>query len=78
MSMKFILTFILCSTIEGNCIPPYGHAEKFNDVYDCMVAGYKESLIQLQEIGREEINKHQLFIKFGCYPVELNEDGVGT
>ena len=33
-----------------------------------MVQGYKESLSKIEEMGREDINKHQIYIKFGCTP----------
>ena len=35
-------------------------------MYSCLNAGYKESLIKSEEIGREDVNKHQIYIKFIC------------
>jgi hypothetical protein len=33
-----------------------------------MVKGYEMSLDKIKEIGREDVNKHNIYIKFGCYP----------
>ena len=67
--MKFILTMILCSATSGECMPPFQVDKIYKDGYDCMVDGYKMSLQKTEEIGREDINKHKIYIKFGC-----NED----
>jgi len=31
-----------------------------------MVVGYEESAKKMQEIGREEVNQHKVYIKFNC------------
>jgi hypothetical protein len=31
-----------------------------------MIAGYDESKRKMEEIGREEANKHQIYIRFTC------------
>jgi len=64
--MNFVLAFILCSAVERACLPPVEWPKKFNDHYDCMIAGYEESLKKLNKIGREEVNQNGLFIKFFC------------
>jgi len=33
------------------------------------MAGYEEALNKQIEIGRVETNKHNIFIKFGCNPI---------
>jgi hypothetical protein len=33
-----------------------------------MVAGYEESQRKMEEIGRVEVNKHQIYIRFTCVP----------
>ena len=67
--MKFILTMILCSATSGECMPPFQVDKIYKDGYDCMVDGFNMSLQKTEEIGREDINKHKIYIKFGC-----NED----
>ena len=60
---------IICSATTGICLPPFRLDNFYKDGYDCMLDGYKMSLEKTEEIGREEINKHKIYIKFGC-----NED----
>jgi hypothetical protein len=31
--------------------------------------GYEESMKKLKEVGREDINKYGMFIKFYCEPI---------
>jgi len=66
--MKIILSLIICSQVAGTCIPPYEWPEKFNTQYDCMVFGYKESLNKMEQIGRTEVNKYNMYIRFTCTP----------
>ncbi len=42
-----------------------------------MVTGYEMALDKLQEMGREDVNKHNIFIKFGCYQ-EQKQQGQPT
>ena len=63
---KFILTMIMCSYASGQCIAPVELPKQFDDIYDCMIAGYQESLKKSQELGRDQINQYGIYIKFGC------------
>jgi len=67
--MKIILTLFMCSISAGECLPPYEWPERFRDSYDCMQFGYKESHRKMEEIGRVEVNKHGIYIRFVCTPV---------
>ncbi len=49
-------------------MPPYQWPEQFNSQYDCLMFGYQESMNKMEQIGREEINKHNMFIRFTCTP----------
>ena len=66
--MKWVLVLVICSLEANSCMPPFKYPILFDDSYDCMVTGYKESLSKIKEMGREDINKHQIYIKFGCTP----------
>ena len=66
--MKFILSLIICSQIHTTCMAPYQWPETFDSSYDCMMFGYEESMNKMKEIGREEVNKHNMFVKFYCTP----------
>ncbi len=64
--MKILLTLILCSNIAGECMPPFEWPVEFNSYYDCLQQGNVESYAKLEEIGPEDVNKYQMFIKFTC------------
>ena len=64
--MKIVLILYMCSYTAGCCLPGYQWPEKFDDMYDCMQAGYTESMKKMEEVGREDVNKHEVFIRFAC------------
>ena len=64
--MKFALALILCSYVSGSCLPPYIYPIKFDDQYDCFIEGYKQSMMKMEKIGREDINEHEIYIRFIC------------
>ena len=66
--MKFILGLIICSSVYQTCLPPHEWHEKFNTHYECMMFGYEESIKKMKEIGREEVNKYNVYIRFTCIP----------
>ena len=68
--MKFLLTLIMCSYVDQVCLPPHPWPTQFDDAYDCMMVGYDEAKAKLEEIGREGVNTHQIYIRFVCAPVE--------
>ena len=70
-SMKFILGLIICSSVYNTCLDPYHWPDKFDSHYECMMFGYEESMKKMEEIGRTEINKHGMFVKFYCTPQQV-------
>ena len=66
--MKILLSLVICSYVQGVCMPPYTWPEQFNTMYDCLTFGYEESLRKMEEIGREEVNKYNVYIRFTCIP----------
>jgi len=74
--MKFILAMILCSSVTGTCMPPVPMPGFYQDAYDCMVDGYKKSIEKIEEIGREQLNEHGLYIRFGCNPYQELDKGL--
>ena len=66
--MKILLSLIICSSIAGEWRPPYPWPDPFATKYDCLHFGYEESIKKLEQIGREEINKHGMYIRFTCTP----------
>jgi len=67
-SMKILLSLIICSQVAGSCMEPYPWPETFNTQYDCMMFGYEESLNKMKQIGRTEVNKYNMYIRFTCTP----------
>ena len=53
--MKFVLSLIICSSVAGECMPPFDWHETFRTKYDCLLFGYKESIVKMEEVGREEV-----------------------
>jgi len=48
--MKFLLSLIICSSVAGECMPPFDWKETFRTKYDCMTFGYEESLNKMKKI----------------------------
>ena len=73
--MNFLLTMLICSsTVQGiTCLPPHTFDISYKDGYECMLDGYIKSHDKIIEIGREEVNKHKIYIKFGCYEDNSNK-----
>ena len=69
LSMKIMLTLIMCSFTNGTCIAPYTVPEAYDNMYDCLMSGYKMSLEKTTEIGPEKVNEHGIYIKFHCKQV---------
>ena len=71
--MKTVALYMyICSAVAQQCMPPVQVAILSN-FYDCMVRGYSESTRKTQEVGKEEINKHQIYMKFQCEEIETTE-----
>jgi hypothetical protein len=68
VKMKIILTLIICSYTSGTCLPPYEWPQQYNDMYDCFQAGYETSFKRMEMLGRNEVNKYQIYIRFTCNP----------
>ena len=71
--MKFLLSLIICSQVAGTCLDPYPWPETFENQYDCMVFGYEESLRKSKEIGKEEVIKNGIYIRFACKEKKTKE-----
>ena len=64
--MKVILILYMCSFNTGACLPPYEFPIQYNDMYECLNAGYTESLKKSKEIGRKDVNQNGIYIRFMC------------
>ena len=66
--MKIILSIIICSSVAGECMPPIPYENLFPTQYDCLHFGYTESQKRLEDIGKDDVNKFNMFIRFTCTP----------
>ena len=64
--MKFLLTMIICSGLSGQCMPPFTFEKTYIDGYECMLDGYQKSYDKIEAMGKDEVNKYRIYIKFGC------------
>ena len=71
--MKFVLTMIMCTSVYNMCLDPFAKAEKYNSHYECMIAGYEESIKKAKEIGPKDINEYGTIIKFFCQRTDQEE-----
>ena len=60
--MEFVLNLIMCSAVANTCLPPYRYPDLFVDGYSCMIAGNTESILKLEEIGYEDVNKNKILL----------------
>ena len=75
-----MLTLIMCSFVEGKttCLPPFQSEVEYKDAYECMLDGYNESYNKIVELGREDVNKYNIYIKFGCHENQSNKTAVSS
>jgi len=64
--MKIILTLIICSALSDTCDFIWTKDIKFPDWDSCMRQGYNDSLVALDIMGTDHVNKNQMYIKFAC------------
>ena len=72
--MKFGLILFLWSFVAEECLPPHYFPAEFEDEYTCLMTGYEQSILKMEEIGREEINKYSMYIRFTCTGVKPKEE----
>ena len=68
--MKILLSFVICSQVAATCMKPIPHPTTFDTQYDCLIEGYKQSIVKMEQIGPEDVNKYNMFIKFYCTPTD--------
>ncbi len=69
--MKILLSLIICSQVANTCLEPYLFPTTFDTQYDCLMFGYEESIQKMKELGAEDVNKYNMFIKFTCTPTNI-------
>ena len=66
--MEFVLTMVMCAYVEGKttCMQPHSFEDKYTDAYSCMLDVYTRSYDNFVELGKDDVNKFNIYIKFGC------------
>ena len=59
---------IFCTALYEQCQKLDPMSESYNNFYSCMVAGYEEAKRKTLEVGKEQVNKDYIYIKFYCTP----------
>ena len=63
--IKFLLVMKVCSILDGTCLPE--KEVSYHDTwFECARAGTLETLVLMNDIGEDLINKNKLYISFGC------------
>ena len=69
--MEVALILYMCSALQKTCLDPYIWPDRFYDKYGCMVEGYRESEKKIKEIGREDVNQHDIAPIFSFFIINL-------
>ena len=70
--MKFVLSLIICSSVAGECMPPFDWHDTFESQYDCMVFGYEESFNKMKFINSENTIEEELTKNIATIGENLN------
>lgn len=68
---KFVLILYMCSMSTTTCMPPYQKPQVYQDIYSCFLDGYKESIDKLVEIGKDDVNEFEIFVRFECKETDV-------
>ena len=67
--MNYILILWVCSSINNTCLsPPIYQTLPYKTHYECVKAGYRDSLKLVETMGKSIIERKRLFIAFNCKP----------
>ena len=70
--MKYIIILYLCSfsNVEPVCYSEKVVSLEFNNYYDCILEGYKQSYSHLASLDKEKIIEQKLAIRFQCKEIK--------
>jgi|TARA_R110002012_G_scaffold284241_1_gene474945 hypothetical protein len=63
--INYLLVLKVCSALDGTCIPEKNISTHSN-WFDCARQGTVETVILLDSIGKEMVNKNKLYVAFSC------------
>jgi len=70
--MKYVIILYLCSfsNVQPTCYSEKIVSLEFNNYYDCILEGYKQSHSHLASLDKEQITKQKLAIRFQCKEIK--------
>ena len=63
--VNFLLVMKVCSVLDGTCLPEK-KVSYYDTWFECARAGAVETLVLMNDIGEDLINRNKLYISFGC------------
>ena len=73
--MKFVIILYLCSfvNVQSTCYSEKVVALEFDNYYDCILSGYKQSHNHLAKLDKEKIINQKLAIRFQCKEIKTEK-----
>jgi hypothetical protein len=73
--MKYIIILYLCSFSgpETQCMPGRVLAFEFDSYNNCILEGYKQAYLALNELDNKQVNNEKLAIKFDCKELKVEK-----
>jgi len=73
--MKYVIILYLCSfvNVQPTCYSEKVVALEFDNYYDCILQGYKQSHNHLASLDKEKIIEQKLAIRFQCKEIKTEK-----
>ena len=71
--MKYVIILYLCSfvNVQSTCFSERILGYEFDNYYDCILNGYKQSHNHLASLDKEKIIEQKLAIRFQCKEIKM-------
>ena len=71
--MKYVIILYLCSfvNVQSTCFSERILGYEFDNYYDCILDGYKQSHNHLASLDQDKVNKQKLAIRFHCKEIKM-------
>ena len=71
--MKYVIILYLCSfvNVQSTCFSERILGYEFDNYYDCILDGYKQSHNHLASLDKEKIIEQKLAIRFQCKEIKM-------
>jgi len=73
--MKYVIILYLCSfvNVQSTCYSEKIVGLEFDNYYDCILNGYKQSHNHLASLDKEKIIEQKLAIRFQCKEIKTEK-----